>query len=423
MLSQENYLKATRQAGEIIIREFSARMGPDYERQRNFDFGPGKHNYVSRLSPYLRRRLVLESEVVQAALDRHGSKASEKFVQEVFWRTYFKGWLELRPDVWRQYCQGLAEDLSSLQTNPKYRARVEAAEEGRTGLAYFDAWVQELVQTGYLHNHARMWFASIWIFTLGLPWRIGADFFYRHLLDGDAASNTLSWRWVAGLHTRGKAYAAESGNIEKFTGGRFLPALNELRSEIEPLEHTEPDGLPQVQTLRDPIAPNIALPSILLLTDEDCRIEDFDLTSLSWKAVASIACSQCRSPRKVSARIVDFERDALADVAQRNGLMPVCFEADSKNNPTEALFDFILQSEVKQVVTPYLTQGPTRDLLESKKAYLEAHGIRLCELRRDWDTRIWPHASAGFFKIKQKIPDFLRQMLGADDAYIEAVSP
>ena len=423
MLSQENYLKATRQAGEIIIREFSARMGPDYERQRNFDFGPGKHNYVSRLSPYLRRRLVLESEVVQAALDRHGSKASEKFVQEVFWRTYFKGWLELRPDVWRQYCQGLAEDLSSLQTNPKYRARVEAAEEGRTGLAYFDAWVQELVQTGYLHNHARMWFASIWIFTLGLPWRIGADFFYRHLLDGDAASNTLSWRWVAGLHTRGKAYAAESGNIEKFSGGRFLPALNELRSEIEPLEHTEPDGLPQVQTLRDPIAPNIALPSILLLTDEDCRIEDFDLTSFSWKAVASIACSQCRSPRKVSARIVDFERDALADVGQRNGLMPVCFEADSKNNPTEALFDFILQSEVKQVVTPYLTQGPTRDLLESKKAYLEAHGIRLCELRRDWDTRIWPHASAGFFKIKQKIPDFLRQMLGADDAYIEAVSP
>jgi hypothetical protein len=423
MLSRENYLKATRQAGEIIIREFSARMGSDYERQRNFDFGPGKHNYVSRLSPYLRRRLVLESEVVQAALDRHGSKASEKFVQEVFWRTYFKGWLELRPDVWRQYCRGLAEDLSGLQTNPEYRARVEAAEEGRTGLAYFDAWVQELIQTGYLHNHARMWFASIWIFTLGLPWRVGADFFYRHLLDGDAASNTLSWRWVAGLHTRGKAYAAEAGNIERFTGGRFLPALNELRSEIEPLDHTEPEGLPELQKLRESIRPNTALPSVLLITDEDCHIEDFDLTSFSWKAVASIACSQCRSPRKVSTWVVDFERDALADVAQRNRLMPVYFEADSKNNSAEALVDFILQSEVKQVVTPYLTQGPTRDLLESKKAYLETHGIRLCELRRDWDTRIWPHASAGFFKIKQKIPDFLRQMLGADDAYIEAVSP
>ncbi|MEY3932092.1 MAG: hypothetical protein RLZZ259_974, partial [Pseudomonadota bacterium] len=190
MLPHETFLKATRQAGEIIIREFSARMGSDYERQRNFDFGPGRHNYVSQLSPYLRRRLVLETEVVRAALDRHGSKASEKFIQEVFWRTYFKGWLELRPGIWQQYRQGLAEDLSRLQTNPERRARVEAAEEGRTGLAYFDAWTQELIQTGYLHNHARMWFASIWIFTLELPWRIGADFFYRHLLDGDAASNT-----------------------------------------------------------------------------------------------------------------------------------------------------------------------------------------------------------------------------------------
>jgi deoxyribodipyrimidine photo-lyase len=82
-----------------------------------------------------------------------------------------------------------------------------------------------------------MWFASIWIFTLGLPWRIGADFFYRHLLDGDAASNTLSWRWVAGLHTRGKAYAAESWNIEKFTGGRFNTAIYEMRSDIESLDH------------------------------------------------------------------------------------------------------------------------------------------------------------------------------------------
>ena len=413
MLPHETFLKATRQAGEIIIREFSARMGSDYERQRNFDFGPGRHNYVSQLSPYLRRRLVLESEVVQAALDRHGSKASEKFIQEVFWRTYFKGWLELRPGIWQQYRQGLAEDLSRLQTNPERRARVEAAEEGRTGLAYFDAWAQELIQTGYLHNHARMWFASIWIFTLELPWRIGADFFYRHLLDGDAASNTLSRRWVAGLHTRGKAYAAEAGNIERFTGGRFLPALNELRSEIEPLDHTEPEGLPELQKLRESIRPNTALPSVLLITDEDCHIEDFDLTSFSWKAVASIACSQCRSPRKVSARVVDFERGALADVARRNGLMPVYFEADSKSNSAEALVDFILQSGVKQVVTPYLTQGPTHDLLEGKWARLEAHGIRLCELRRDWDMRIWPHASAGFFKIKQRIPDFLRQMTGA----------
>ena len=94
---------------------------------------------------------------------------------------------------------------------------------GATGIDCFDAWARELVATGYLHNHARMWFASIWIFTLRLPWELGADFFLRHLIDGDPASNTLSWRWVAGLQTAGKTYLATAENIARFTGGRFAP--------------------------------------------------------------------------------------------------------------------------------------------------------------------------------------------------------
>ncbi len=77
--------------------------------------------------------------------------------------------------------------------------------------------------TGYLHNHARMWFASIWIFTLRLPWELGADFFLRHLLDGDPASNTLSWRWVGGMQTMGKTYLARADNIATLHG-RAVPA-------------------------------------------------------------------------------------------------------------------------------------------------------------------------------------------------------
>ncbi len=97
------------------------------------------------------------------------------------------------------------------------------AVEGKTGIECFDAWVEELLETGYLHNHTRMWFASIWIFTLRLPWELGADFTYRHFIDGDPASNTLSWRWVGGLHTRGKTYLARPDNIADHTGGRFRP--------------------------------------------------------------------------------------------------------------------------------------------------------------------------------------------------------
>lgn len=402
--------KATRQDGQALLSAFIPSMGLNYERSRNFDLGPGQHGNVSQLSPYVRRRLVLEWELIHGALNAHGPRVSEKFIQEVFWRGYFKGWLELRPTVWSQYRHGLAEDLSALETNSALRARVDAAESGRTGLEYFDAWVNELITTGYLHNHARMWFASIWIFTLGLSWRIGADFFYRYLLDGDAASNTLSWRWVAGLHTRGKAYTAEGWNIQKFTAGRFRPNFSELSTDIEPLDYTEPLGLPDIQRLRDPLKPDVKLPSLLLLTDEDCCVEDYELTAFSWVAVASLASSQARSPREVSASVIEFERGALADAAKRNKLTPVDFEATSSGNSVRGLIDFIIQSGAKQVVTVYLTQGPTRDLLEAHRSVLQVHGIRLSEWRRDWDTQIWPHASAGFFKVKQKIPDFLRQL-------------
>lgn len=402
--------KATRQDGQALLNAFIPSMGLNYERSRNFDLGPGQHGNVSQLSPYVRRRLVLEWELIHGALNAHGPRVSEKFIQEVFWRGYFKGWLELRPTVWSQYRHGLAEDLSALETNSALRARVDAAESGRTGLEYFDAWVNELITTGYLHNHARMWFASIWIFTLGLSWRIGADFFYRYLLDGDAASNTLSWRWVAGLHTRGKAYTAEGWNIQKFTAGRFHPDFSELSTDIEPLDYTEPFGLPDIQRLRDPLKPDVKLPSLLLLTDEDCCVEDYELTAFSWVAVASLASSQARSPREVSASVIEFERGALADAAKRNKLTPVDFEATSSGDSVRGLIDFIIQSGAKQVVTAYLTQGPTRDLLEAHRSVLQVHGIRLSEWRRDWDTQIWPHASAGFFKVKQKIPDFLRQL-------------
>ena len=81
-----------------------------------------------------------------------------------------------------------------------------------------------------------MWFASIWIFTLNLPWQLGANFFMKHLYDGDAASNTLSWRWVAGLQTIGKHQVATSSNISKFTNGKYRP--NNLNEDAEPMEST-----------------------------------------------------------------------------------------------------------------------------------------------------------------------------------------
>ena len=121
-------------------------------------------------------------------------------------------------------------DLKSLEKTKNYYNAIE----GLTDIECFNYWVNELKSTGYLHNHARMWFASIWIFTLELPWQLGAEFFLRYLYDADSASNTLSWRWVAGLQTKGKHYLAKNWNIEKFTNGNFSTAiLNERAVPVD----------------------------------------------------------------------------------------------------------------------------------------------------------------------------------------------
>ncbi|WP_375260166.1 FAD-binding domain-containing protein [Citreimonas sp.] len=394
----------TRAEGDRILAGFTPRMGRRYANGRNTDRGPGAHTAVSTLSPYLRRRLVLERDVVAAARGAHGSDA-DKFVQEVFWRGYFKGWLERRPQVWTAYRDGVRSDLAMLESDRRLRREVERAVNGRTGLACFDAWVAELAETGYLHNHARMWFASIWIFTFGLPWRLGADFLLRHLLDGDAASNTLSWRWVAGLHTRGRPYAADAQNIATFTSGRFTPRQSDLAEVTRGLEATEPDGLPPVQPLRPVVPPDATRPTALLITDEDCRVEDFDLGALDIRGIATLASSHLRSPLAVSDRVCRFEDGALADAASRAGAAPAVMRADDPS----ALAHWADRTGATQIATAYVTRGPLHDWLEQAAPVLDARGIALREWQRDWDAAIWPHATAGYFKVKKAIPRILER--------------
>lgn len=233
----------TRVAGLARLAEFAPRMGRDYAAMRNTDGGP-EGRCVSALSPHVRHRLVSESELVGVAMAEHGPARAEKFIQEVFWRSYWKGFLELRPAMWRDYRAAVAR----MDAPPG----LAAAMAGETGIACFDAWARELVETGWLHNHTRMWFASIWIFTLRLPWQLGADFFLRKLLDGDPASNTLSWRWVAGLQTVGKTYLATADNIARYTDGRFRPR------GLSTVAHAVDDGSVENDAPVSPAGPALA---------------------------------------------------------------------------------------------------------------------------------------------------------------------
>ena len=403
--SDQKLIAPTREAAEAALRAFAPRMGKRYTNGRNYDRGPGQHRDVSMLSPYLRRRLALEQDAVEIAVRAHGAGAAEKFIQEVMWRGYFKGWMERRPSVWDDYQDGLHRDLAAVGRDRGLRRRVAAAEAGQTGLDYFDSWAEELVDTGYLHNHARMWFASIWIFTLELPWRLGADFFFRHLIDGDPASNTLGWRWVAGLHTRGKPYHAQAWNIAKFTNNRFNPRPAELAEVVEGLESEEPEGLPNVTPLRTVQAPDPGRPTALLITEEDCRPEDFDLSSLDFVGYATLSASHLRSPLPVSSLVEEFEDGALRDTASRIAPDATGLRAGV---PTD-LSRWASRLGATQIATPYIPTGPLRDWMIEAKRDLEEAGIDLVEWRRDWDSTIWPYTTAGFFKVKKQIPAILQK--------------
>jgi len=389
----------TRAAGLARLAAFLPSAGLAYAHTRNTDFGPENRSNVSALSPWLARRMITEPEVLAAVIAAHGVGRAEKFIQEVFWRTYWKGWLEHRPNV----LDAFNRDRISLNQamSSGLAKRLMAAQTGHTGIECFDAWAQELVTYGWLHNHARMWFASIWIFTLRLPWQLGADFFYKNLLDADVASNTLSWRWVAGLHTKGKHYLARARNIALHTDGRFNPEgqLNEAAEPLpEPFLQTAPQALPPAQTI---MADQIGL----LITQEDLHPESLPIAA----RVAGIACLTMPdigaplSPRN------QFSRGALDDASAR--AQDHFGHAVERVSSAVDIIAWAKRLGVTEIVTATIPKGLVAWAMADAKKALAGEGIRLTQIRRPWDAKAWPLATGGFFKLKEKLPRLLEDLV------------
>jgi deoxyribodipyrimidine photo-lyase len=380
----------TRAAGLAALERFVPRAGRHYTDQRNYDYGPGDRSNISCLSPYLRYRLITEAEVIDAVLARHSFAAAEKFVQEVCWRTYWKGWLEQRPAVWDRYL----EDVADLERHSG--TEYQNAINGQTGIDCFDAWVSELKQYGYLHNHARMWFASIWIFTLKLPWQLGAAFFYHHLIDADPASNTLSWRWVAGLQTVGKTYLAREDNIIKYTNGRFRSkglATTSIAFDEKPIEAPQD------------FARGAALPKErfgLLIIQEDLHPESLINGQSEVAAIATAA-----TPNQQSSTVNSFITEALADAGTRASSF---FKAPHQHldtlDPT-SIVNWMERSGLNTIVTSHMPTGETHTQSEDIRRVLRTKNLELITLQRRWDSQAWPNARKGFFAFREKIPKLI----------------
>ena len=383
---------ATRDEALRRLHAFLPHAGRAYADNRNTDRGPDAERSVSALSPYLRYRLLTEHEVIGAVLDRHGPEKAEKFVSEVLWRTYFKGWLELHPTAWIRF---LSDRDAVRETMSSGLARaVVAAEEGRTGIDGFDDWAHELIETGYLHNHARMWFASIWIFTLRLPWTLGADFFLRHLVDADPASNTLSWRWVAGLQTPGKTYRATADNIARYTDGRFNP--KGLAIEAPALRE---DPLPSVRTL----PPQVAVPPgpvLLLMHPEDFGPESFVPPGVTVGAALAVMGGSANWPWGDAARrfVMTAAEDAVVRAKEQFG----CAATVAETMDPDRVLSATAAAGAACVMAPEAPVGPVSDALAGLVKPLTAEGVSLVRVRRPWDDKLWPLATKGFFPFRQR---------------------
>ena len=388
----------TRAAALARLEEFLPDAGR-YAADRNF-VRPG-HPNISRLSPWVQKRLLLEEEVVAAARERWSFEAVEKFVQEVYWRTYWKGWLEQRPEAWSRWVEAMPRLRDALSA--EQRSTLEAALIGRTGIAGFDDWARELVATGYLHNHARMWFASIWVFTLKLPWELGAAFFYEHLLDGDVASNTLSWRWVAGLQTPGKTYVARADNIAHYTDGRHVPQASQLASAAFPIAES---ALPKVAAwTEDPLWNNAAEGRAgLWVHPEDLAVERGELSAEKFVAINASWPKLMAKKAGWSEAVTNWTKAALHDGAPRAGAhFGADVSSESSDELAATLVDWARKHQLERVVAFRPFVGPWLVEALAIESALAQAGITMVWRRRAWDARLFPHATRGYFPFWEKV--------------------
>jgi len=353
----------------------------NYSKSRNFDFGPKDRSNISCLSPYITHGIISELELIKKSLSKFSFSKNEKFIQEILWRTYWKGWLELRPNVWTDYLDELKKIRKDFRDNNDYKNAIE----GNTNIECFNEWVKELKENNYLHNHARMWFASIWVFTLELPWQLGAEFFMKHLYDGDAAVNTLGWRWVSGIQTKGKNYLASEWNIKKFTNNRFNniklnenapPKISEKTYSALKLEFNNPQSFEEKN---------------LFIFENNLSFEITDFNNQKFKKIFLISNKNENRTIKLSEKVLKFKSQLIEDQKKR-------LEEKSINCQIIDLSD--VQSVEKNSYGLYPTVGENLD-------YINTNNFKINFLYRKLDQFSWQYCNKGFFNFKNYIPKII----------------
>ena len=372
--------------------------GSYYRDNRNYSYDLiNNRNTTSLLSPYIRYRLLSEEDIIKKTLSINSFTKTEKFIQEIYWRTYWKGWLEHRPDVYEDYITKRNELLKNLSNTSKYQKAIN----GETHLTFFNDWIKKLKEDGYLHNHVRMWFASIWIFTLDLPWQLGANFFMEKLLDGDPASNTLSWRWVAGIQTKGKHYLARKNNIIKY-GNIEINDNTKLNEQAVCLEES------QSYFAKDLVFDNSKTDSLdsILIPTEDLN---FILNNeFKFKNIFSGVPLNDYNDHNFSQKVKDHIKKITISNFKDNNFYKDYEYIIEFENYYEKFTNWANKKNIKKVGLPYVTKGNWNKIYQ--KLISDNPSINFVYLYRKYDMQAWQFAKKGFFNFKKHIPELISKL-------------
>jgi len=341
-----------------------------YHKLRNYDYGIENRTNVSLISKYTSHRILYEYDIIKKLKKFDKAK---KYTDEILWRIYWKGYLENYQSIWFEYI-----NFKEPSTNSNL---ISFAIDGKTGIDCFDKWIEELRENNYLHNHARMWFASIWIFTLGLPWQLGARFFMSNLLDGDASSNTLSWRWVAGLHTNKKPYLASKENIDKYTVDRFRKTPINISKKINIIKNTDH------QPNKLPVQRNHPKSNILIMFDNDMYIINRSKLFNSYSKVYILSTVLINDRLKPSQKVRQFKEDLIYKI---NKLIP-----NSEVITSDELEILLLDQRYIDVIYPGVGHN-----LDSINKYANQNQTIVNYIFREEDLTYWNYANSGFYKFK-----------------------
>ena len=358
----------------------------EYSKLRNFDFGENKRTNISCLSPYITHGSLTEIEIINKVLKKYSFVKCEKYIQEILWRIYWRGWLELRPNVWSDYLT----DLNNLKPNFKNNQNYLNAINGKTNIECFNYWVDELKKQNYLHNHVRMWFASIWIFTLKLPWQLGAEFFMKYLYDGDSASNTLGWRWVAGIQTKGKNYVASEWNIKKFTNNKF----NNIKLNENPIPIKDDRDYSVINKSFSNSA--LSNDKYLLIFDNNLSFEQSDFKNQLFKNVYFVFNGNETRQIKLDEKVINFKKSLIDSKIK-----------DLKNKSLNCKMINIqdLKSINENLLALYPTIGENLD-------YINSNNLKNINfLFRKIDQHSWKYCNKGFFNFKNYIPKIVQEFI------------